>query len=326
MSEKTLKWLVGALAIVVVAWAAITFLGGRTSAPAGSSQLTAFFQGLTPKEVVSVHIQGPKDTVELMQKDGGWKVNGAPTDSAAVARFWTDVKNVTVQDLVATNPKNHARLGVAADSTWKVTFDVSSGSRTLYVGKTGPTYTTVYVRLPDQNNVYTLDGGLRPAIVRTVDEWRDKKIVSLDSSAVVHIEVKKGKDSYHLVRKDSVWTLARGGRADTSTVRNILSELSDLEADGFYHPSDSLAAQAGTLVALNGVGDTLTALKVGAGEGDRWVRARGDTTVYKVAGYRVDRMMPKRATLEAKKPAARKPATKKAAATKKPATKAKRGK
>ncbi len=301
MSERTLKWLVGALAIVVVAWAAVTFLGGRTGAPAGSAKMTAFFKGLTPKEVVAVHIQGPKDTVDLTQDKGVWKVDGAPTDSGAVARFWTDVKNATVQDLVATNPANHYRLGVAADSTWKVTFVVSSGSRTIYIGHTGPTYTTVYARLPKDNDVYTLAGGLRPAVVRTVDDWRNKKIVALDTSAVVHVMVKHGHNSFHLMHNDSIWELAKGGRASPSAVRNILSELSNFDALGFYHKSDSLPSEAGTLVALNGVGDTLTVLTVGSGEADRWVRVRGDTAVYKVAGYRVDRMMPELSTLREKK-------------------------
>jgi len=319
VSERTLKWLIGALGAVVVAWAAVTFLGGRTSAPAGSSKITAFFQGLTPKEVASVHIRGPKDTVDLTQKNGVWRVNGASVDSAAFARLWTDVKDAKVQDLVSTNPKNHARLGVAADSTWKLTFDLSSGPRTLYVGKTGPTYTTTYVRLPDQNDVYTLSGGLRPAVVRTADEWRDKRIVSVDTSAVVHIEVKNGKDFYHLIRKDSTWILKKGGRPDTAMVRNILSELSDLSANGFYHPGDSLPAEGGKIVALNGMGDTLTAITVGAGEGDRWARARGDSSIYRVAGYRVDRMMPKRTVLEVKKPAP------KGSAAKKPVAKAPAG-
>ncbi len=300
MSERTLKWLVGALAVVVVAWVAVTFLGGRSGPPAGSAEVTAFFQGLTPTAVSSIHIVGPKDTVSIAQQGGAWKVNGAAIDSADLADLWTDLKDAHVRDLVATNPKNHATLGVAADSTWKLTVDVSGGSRTLYVGNPGPTYTTVYVRLPHENDVYTVAGGLRGAVVRSVDGWRDKRIVALDSAAVARIDVKHGRNSFDLVRRHGGWSLGRGREADTATVRNILSELSDLSAFGFYHSKDSLNAEGGRLVALSGTGDTLADLTVGSGQGDRWIRSRGDSSLYRVAGYRVDRMMPKLSTLVAK--------------------------
>ncbi len=298
MSERTLKRLLGVLAVVVVVWAGVTFLSGRAGKPAGSAAVTAFFDGLTPGAVSAVHIEGPVDTVDLQQKSGVWTIHGQATDSAAVARLWSDVKSATVRDLVASNPENYARLGVAADSTWKVTFDVSGGSRTIYVGGAGPTYTTAYVRLPDEDAVYTLDGGLRSAVVRDADDWRNKKVVSIDSSSVVHLAVDRGGHRYQLVRKDSTWTFQGGGVADTAVVRNMLSELTDLRASGFYHQGDSLAARAGSLVALNGVGDTLTALTAGGGEGNRWLRARGDSTTYEVAGYRVDRVMPTLATVK----------------------------
>ncbi len=298
MSERTLKRLLGALVVVVLVWAGVTVWSGRAHHPKGSVAVTAFFDGLTPQNVTAVRIAGPLDTVKLTQSDGAWRVNGLPTDSATVALFWDHMKHVAVRDLVASNPQNYPQLGVAADSTWKMTFDLAGGSRTLYVGGQGPTYTLTYVRLPDQDAVYTLDGGLRSAVVRTVDDWRKKTVVELDSASVVNLAVDRGGQRYSLVRKDSTWTLKGGAPADTSVVRNMLSELTDLRATGFYHAGDSLAAPGGSLVALNGMGDTLAAVTVGAGEGNRWMRTRGDSTLYKVAGYRVDRIMPKLETVK----------------------------
>ncbi len=298
MSDRTLKRLLGALAVVVLVWVGVSFFSGRKGKPAGSGAVTAFFDGLNPTAVQAVHIVGPKDTIVLRQQSGAWTVNGASTDSARLARFWSELKSVDVRDLVASNPDNYGRLGVAADSTWKLTFDLGGGSRTLYVGGAGPTYTTAYVRLPDADGVYTLDGGLRLSVVSTADDWRNKKVVAVDSAAVDHLDVDRDGHRYQLVRRDSTWTLEGGGAVDTAVVRNMLSELSDLRATGFYQPGDSLAAPGGSVVALNGMGDTLAALTVGAGEGNRWMRSRGDSTLYKVAAYRVDRVMPTPATLK----------------------------
>jgi len=298
MTDRTLKRLLGLLAVAVLVWLGVSFFSGRRGKPAGSGAVTAFFDGLNPTDVQAVHIVGPKDTIVLRQQSGAWTVNGAPTDSARLARLWSELKSADVRDLVASNPDNYARLGVAADSTWKLTFDLGGGSRTLYVGGAGPTYTTAYVRLPDADGVYTLDGGLRLSVVSTLDDWRNKKVVAVDSAAVDQVDVDRDGHRYQLVRRDSTWSLKGGGAVDTAVVRNVLSELSDLRATGFYHPGDSLAARGGSVVALNGMGDTLAALTVGAGEGNRWMRSRGDSTLYKVAAYRVDRVMPTPSTLK----------------------------
>jgi len=300
MSDRTLKRLLGALVVVVLVWLGVSFISGRKSKPAGSEAVTAFFDSITPTAVQAVHIVGPKDTVGLLlqQQSGVWKVNGASVDSARLANFWNEVESAKVRDLIASNPDNYGRLGVAADSTWKLTLDVGGGSRTLYIGGVGPSYTTAYVRLPDADGVYSLDGGLRVSVESSLDDWRNKKVVALDSSSVAHVDVDRDGHRYQLVRADSTWALAGGGAVDTAVVRNMLSELTDLRATGFYHPGDSLAARGGSVVALNGVGDTLAALIVGAGEGNRWMRSRGDSTLYKVADYRVDRVMPTLATIK----------------------------
>ena len=46
------------------------------------------------------------------------------------------------------------------------------------------------------------------------------------------------------------------------------------------------------MTALDGAGDTLTVLTLGEGDGDRWVTARGDTTVYRLPSFRTARLVP----------------------------------
>jgi hypothetical protein len=75
-------------------------------------------------------------------------------------------------------------------------------------------------------------------------------------------------------------------------VQSLLSELARLDATGFYLETDTLAPRAARIRALSAAGDTLAVLEVGSGDEDRWIRALGDSIVYRLASWRVGRLLP----------------------------------
>ena len=140
MSEKALKALVGTLTGLVLIWLLVTFLPqGEGGAGSASPTLSSFFDGVTPEGVSGVLFQGPEDAarVELRRMEGRWMVNGFRADSGAVERFWEALQGATLGDLVASNPDNHPRMGVAADSAWTLEIEMGEETRALLVGKGG---------------------------------------------------------------------------------------------------------------------------------------------------------------------------------------------
>lgn len=303
MSEKTLKMLVGVLVIALVLWGGVNLVsrwsgGGPTAAPA----LADIFQGATAGAVTSVHISGPKDTLTLARsaKPGAkWTVNGLATDSGTVARFFATLKDTRIGDLVSTNPANQAAMGLSRDSAWTLSFEVGGKSRTLLVGKTGPNYNSAYVRLPGKDNVYLASGNLRPNVTRELDDWRNKRVVEVDTAQVHRLEVARDGKSYTVVRKDSTWTLANGDSVRAPVVRDILEELSGLQAAGFLAKTDSMATrpEGAHVLALSASGDTLGQVALGSGKSDRWARTPGDSVTYRLAAWRVDRLVPAESAL-----------------------------
>ena len=300
MSEKTLKLLVGVLVVALVLWGGVTLVshwsgGGPVAAPA----LADIFDGATPDSVTQVRFKRQDDSLTLTRTGTKWSVDGFATDSGAVARFFTALKDAKIGDLVSTNPANQASMGISDDSAWTLSFDVGGKTRTLLVGKSGPRYNTAYVRLPGKDQVYLADGTLGTEVKRARDQWRNKRIVAMDTAAVHRVEVTRDDTSYTLVRADSSWTLAGGEAVNQTPVKDILSELSGLQALGFLYPGDSLAArpEGGHVLALSASGDTLGQVTLGSGDGDRWARTPGDSVTYRLAGWRVDRVAPKRGTV-----------------------------
>ena len=92
--------------------------------------------------------------------------------------------------------------------------------------------------------------------------------------------------------------MGEGGEdADGGTIRALLSEVSRLEASGFFASADTLPAQGGALRLFGPSGDTLLDLSLGGGSGDRWARVAGDSIIYRMPSWRVDRILPEAGTL-----------------------------
>lgn len=295
MSERALKRLVGALAVVVGLWVVaylVTRGGGSIDAP---SAVGAAFDGVDATSVTEVRFIHPMDTVTLRRDGDAWRVNGFRADSGSVARFFEAVSDVEANDLVATNPANHERMGVAGDSVNTLQIDVGGDTRTVLIGDTGPRVATAYARVPDQDDVYLLEGGIRPHVVRDLDDWRNRRMVSIDTSRVNRIAVERDGDSYTLVRGDSVWTFEDGSQVAERSVENLLQQLGGaLVAAGFVADGDSLAAlpQGGSTTAYSESGDVLAEVSIGSGSGELWAMAAGDSVRYRIATFRADLITP----------------------------------
>jgi len=301
MSERTLKRLVGALAIVVALWVVTTLVagGGGTAGPSGG--MATIFDGISESSIEAVRLSGTDQPVELRREGEAWTVNGYAPDSATVARFIDLVVELEVGDLAATNPANHDRMGVSQDSAESMEIDVEGGdTRRVLIGKQGPRFATVYGRLPDEDQVYVLRGDLRIHAIRRLDDWRNKRIVAIDTSLVRRIEVERDGEAYTVVRADSTWTFEDGSEAATTPVRNMLMELANLRASAILEEGDSIAAleQGGSTMAYSESGEVLAEVRIGSGEADRWGRVPSDSVIYRLPSFRVDRITPERSAVD----------------------------
>ena len=300
MSERTLKQLVGALALAIGVWLVVALFSRGEGSIEASGEITRIFQALDGASIEAVTVRRAGDTIALERSGAAWTVNGYPADSGSVARLTTALDEADIGDLVATNPENHARMGVAADSAAEVELTVAGASHTLLVGDAGRQFGTAYVRLPDRDEVYLLEGDVRAQVVRDLDAWRNRTMVAIDTSAVARVEVERDGDAYTLVRGDSAWTFEGGGEVAPVALNGVLSELARLVATGFVEQGDSIAGleQAATTRAYDAEGAMLAEITLGSGEGDRWARTASDDYLYRVSSFRAGRVAPSREEAE----------------------------
>jgi hypothetical protein len=303
LSDRTLKRLVAALGAVAAIWLVVFLVSNRSGdeAPEITGPIAAFFEDTDSSNMTAARFIRAQDTVELRAVGGAWLVDGFRSDSGAVSRFFQVIRDSEVEGVAATNPANHARMGLDADTAAAMEIEQNGATRRILVGLDGPRPGTFYARMPDEDAVYLMDSGLRSYVFRGLDDWRNRRILAIDTAQVRRITVERDGESATVVRTDSTWTFADGDAANTRTVQAILNELGGgLVASRFVAETDSIGRlpAGGTTVAYSESGEQLAAVTVGSGSGDRWAMAAGDSVRYRLPPFRVDLIVPMVETLE----------------------------
>ena len=290
MSDKTLRASLYFLGGVTVLYLLVTLLkGGDGGGPTEDSGLAAVLGELDGEWLTRVELAGPEETIDLSKDGGVWTVNGFEADSAAVARFLRAVDEVEVGSVAATNPANHERMGVTAESAWTMTVD---GATTVLLGNSGNRYRTFYARLPEADEVSLVEGDLRSAATRSLFDWRNKVMVRADTAAVMSIRVTRDGTTSLYERQDSVWTVD-GEEAEGATVGDLLQELAGLRASGFApQDADMPDTPDRSVVALDADGNEVASVQLTEQESNFRASSPASPYIFEIANFRADRIAP----------------------------------
>ena len=221
--------------------------------------------GFKPANVDRINITcSDSDPIVLQRTDGGWQVaadRGASyaADSSAVQTLFESLTELKTNSMVSRKPARHALYEVSPETGLYVEA-LDREKRTLaevLIGKSGPNIFSTYVRTTDSDAVYLVDGILQNTTSKTLNEWRDKSIFSLDPENV-HAYTVHGDCSLALRKNITMWlTGPENTPVDTGLVTKLMHRFADLSAVDFAE---------GTLeeFALNEPSRTVTA-KLGNG-------------------------------------------------------------
>lgn len=257
--------------------------------------------------VDSIIVLRPADTTRLARVDSAaWTVNGHRASGSAVQEILAALGDTARRtELVGARPASHAGFGVdsAKGTRIRIVRDDSTVAD-LVQGNRGPGLQGGYFRLASDSAVYLVGGDLARALEQTSDELRDKRIAGVTADSVARIEVTRGRRSYSVRRDSATWTLAPGGRVDSTAVSELLSSYREIEAAGFATPAQADSAQFARpdrrVELLRKDGSPLLTLAFDSTATGFWVRAGHDSTVYRLDAWSADRLAPADSTLRAK--------------------------
>ncbi|MBF0259817.1 MAG: DUF4340 domain-containing protein [Desulfamplus sp.] len=125
-----------------------------------------------------------------------------PASKESVTQILDIVKDLKLSALVSESGNlNPYEL----DSKNRISVTVKSAVETLRkfeIGKTAPSFRHTFVRLDGNSNVYHAAKSFRRDFDKTVDDLRDKKVLSFDKSKISSIALKKGETIKEIAIKD----------------------------------------------------------------------------------------------------------------------------
>lgn len=304
MSSNSLKRLAQLLAGLLVIWVGLTVWRRSSRDVERRFELPRFDR----RAINGAIIARTADTMRLARSGGGWTANGFRASDANVEQLLDAMADTAAQtELIAESKTSHERLGVDSAKARRVT--LQQGDKTaaeILVGSRGGSYESAYVRKPGDDAVYQIKGRLNELAERPLDDWRDKRVVTLQPDSILGIEVQAGKQGYQLTRSGGGWTV-NGAPADSAAMVALLNQFRELIASGFATKSQIDSAsfvKPDKVVRLSGRTGSLVVLSFDSTAAGFWGRRDGDSTTYKFESWAVNQLAPAESTLRQKAPAA----------------------
>ncbi len=290
MSKKTLL----ILALIVVVLAAIIggvrWWKGRGEKSGNAKRMSIALQNMDPSQVGKIEIKKSESVITLMQRDGVWRIDGRRADADMVQKALDTLRSSVYEGPISRNPDNFERLGVGGEAL-RVTLNIADNAPiAVRIGKSASTYSSSYVKLEDNDEVYLANTNLSLFFPLLADSWRYKTIVNIDPAALTVISYRTQGATLKTYHKDGEeWTVIKGAStasADDAELQTLFDAVHPLKAKGFVDSENDQAAFAqeeakGTIISFKGVSEAdLSEMTLLKKQNEWWVRTKGNNEIF----------------------------------------------
>lgn len=184
--------------------------------------------------------------IQLEKRDGTWFVDDLPADGAKVQSLLDAAKDSTVDSRVSSNTQYHERFEVADKGVRMTLLAQESVKKELIFGKAAGG-DSVYLRVPDQADVYVMSAFPRYSLTEDVDQWRDRSLANFAADRVRMVGYSENQIQWELRHAGEAWTVGTNRIAaapvDTSKTETYLKSIIGLRALSFPTADEITAAQ-----------------------------------------------------------------------------------
>jgi hypothetical protein len=218
--------------------------------PSGAERETSYSSSnvelaIDSATVVKIEIRRPQKSVTLENIGGTWMVT-SPVRGTANVSFVTQLigglKKFKFGSLVSSNPDKQNLFQVDSTGTNLLVTHRNGNSINMMVGKTGPSFSEVYVRLSNSNDVY-LGEGIEPwSLNREAKDWRDKTIFKTASDSIKAMTIEYAGKKFFLQKDSTLWR-AGNDTLDAGAMSSFVGTLANLNAEDFIDSIPPLTTQ-----------------------------------------------------------------------------------
>lgn len=212
---------------------------------------------VSQKDITRLQISKGNNIIELKKKDDSWFIapQDYPTDATKVKNMLDNIENLTLTALVSES-KNYTLYDLSDNEKVNVkAWQGDSLKRDIDVGKSASSFRHTFVKMAGDDRVFHARGNFRNTFDTTVDDLRDKTILTYTPSDIQQIKITQAQQSFTLNRSQlpateasstadkketasppaqkTVWQTPDGRTGDDAAVNRLLSTLSNLRCQTF---------------------------------------------------------------------------------------------
>ncbi|NIA08491.1 MAG: DUF4340 domain-containing protein [Nitrospiraceae bacterium] len=262
------------------------------------------------EKISKIEISKKRTDILLEKKNGKWVIspNGYWADSNMVKDMLGVISRLKLTALVS-EARDYGRYGLDNDD--KIAVKAWMGNklkREFEIGKTASTYRHTFVKIAGNYRVYHARGNFRNSFDKTVEDLRDKQVLSFPEADIQEIDIKTPKKSIVFLKKElsrgkgknslnaapkAIWQTPKGKKADESGIHRLLSSLSDLRCKDFIEDRNKKAfTNAIYTIRLKGMQEySLSLFAKKKGSQAYPAISSGSAYPFIVAGWRAERIM-----------------------------------
>ncbi len=215
------------------------------------------------KNITKLVIEKNRSPISLTKKDDAWVIApyGYPVDPQKVTAMLETLKNIMLTDMISEKGTPEIYKQYELDDEKKISilaFDKDTLKLSFDMGKTAPSYRHTFVKLKDDPGVYYAKDNFRSTFDITIDNLRDKSVLSFNRNDVSGIAINTVEKNL-VFQKNTVqaavtpepakegekpekapppppkpvWQDTDGKEMDESKINRLMSSLSDLKCAGY---------------------------------------------------------------------------------------------
>lgn len=290
------KGLLTATFLLLVLSAAIWWSNKKTATADKAPVETATVKLLNLPEDQIQNIEIKKrtgETINLQRNDSQWQITSPKqlrADPDAVSSMLSTLSPLSSDRTVEEKATSLDQYGLTQPTIELSIADKNKKTTKLLIGDETPAGTAVYAGIAGDPRVFALSSYKKNSLDKSLNDLRDKRLLTFDSDKVSSIELTAKKQTIAFGRTKDQWQIVRPKpfRADSSQVEELLRTLRDAKMDLSGSEDDkkvSAAFSSGALFATAKVTDVsgTQELQVRKNKVDYYAKSSAVAGIYKIA-------------------------------------------
>jgi len=233
MKSKTYIYLGILVVLLVAAYFLTTDRGEKTTSYKLSEKK---LYDLDSAKVDKIEIKSALGDLVLSKATGEWRIESPyqyRTVSSYPESIISNLKNLKLESIVSTNPEKKDTYGFKDSEQAEVTVFESGTPKGTFLLGSSAAGTSSYIKKIDSDNIYIADNLDRNNFMKpTINDWRDKNIVSIPKPSVNSIEYISAAETF-TIKRDSSGKYFIGSDSAGKAVDGILNLLNKFDTNGF---------------------------------------------------------------------------------------------